>query len=76
MTDDNPTTYTISTTDHDEAMLHMMARRMSLLIWEWEELMRKAYKWESGRVHDALGDIEKLRELWYEVKESCGVYEE
>jgi hypothetical protein len=52
---------------------------MSLMMWEWEQLMRSSYKWESGRFHDALEKLdptEALRELWYELKEDYGVTEE
>jgi hypothetical protein len=73
------TTYTLSTEDRDEAMLHMQAPRMSLMMWQWEQLMRSSYKWESGRFHDALEKLdptEALRELWYELKKEYGVTEE
>jgi len=72
------TTYTLQTTDRDEALQAIKAVDTLCFIERWEGLMREAYRYEHGAIHDIIpgvDDIEKLRELWFIIKEEYGVPE-
>jgi len=54
---------------------YMQAKNMELMIWEFQQLIRSAMKHEEGRLHDAMGSIDAIHELWYELKSEYDVTE-